>query len=54
MKRKRWKKLFAINLIAFLLFWTAGPSIALASFISPGKLITPGTSITKHEKIFVQ
>ncbi len=50
-RRKLWKKLFAINLIAFLLFWTAGPSIVLASFISPGKPITPGTPITPGSPI---
>ena len=50
-RRKLWKKLFAINLIAFLLFWTAGPSIVLASFISPGKPITPGTAITPGSPI---
>ncbi|MFX3673028.1 MAG: hypothetical protein ACE3JQ_01090 [Paenisporosarcina sp.] len=51
MIKSRLKKLFAINLIAFLLFWTAGPSVVLASFLSPGTPITPGTAITPGSPI---
>jgi len=46
MKKTIWKKFFAIGMISFLLFWTAGPSVILASFISPGTPITPGSAIT--------
>ena len=49
---KRWSnKAFAIGLIVLMLFWSALPSIAMATFITPGKPITPGTAITPGEPI---
>ncbi|MDX1805717.1 MAG: hypothetical protein R3267_01670, partial [Paenisporosarcina sp.] len=45
------KRLFAITMISFLLFWTAGPSIILATFITPGTPIAPGTAIKPGDPI---
>ncbi|WP_075618565.1 hypothetical protein [Paenisporosarcina indica] len=45
MKKTIFKKFFAVSMISFLLFWTAGPSVILANF-TPGKAITPGSAIT--------
>ncbi|MRG87381.1 hypothetical protein [Salinibacillus xinjiangensis] len=51
MKRFRLGKLVPITMIAFLLCWTSFPTIALASFITPGTPITPGDAITPGEPI---
>ncbi|HWK21898.1 MAG TPA: hypothetical protein VNS08_02600 [Ureibacillus sp.] len=51
MKRKHSRKIFAIFMIAFLLFWSALPSISMAFFITPGKPITPGQAITGGQPI---
>ncbi len=51
MRKNLWKKLFASSLIAFLLFWTAVPSIMLATFITPGTPIAPGTAIKPGDPI---
>lgn len=51
MRKSGVKRLFAITMISFLLFWTAGPSIMLATFITPGTPIAPGTAIKPGDPI---
>ncbi|QCR31541.1 hypothetical protein [Lysinibacillus sp. SGAir0095] len=51
MKGSNFRRVFAIFMIAFMLFWSALPSISMAFFITPGNAITPGEAITGGKPI---
>ena len=51
MNRGNFRKIFAIFMIAFMLFWSSLPSITMAFFITPGNAIKPGEAIKGGQPI---